>query len=784
MSVAKHNIGEQLAIPLRLVLFGGNMPTVDLSEMRVEQLDQAKSAALIQLGAMLVGVLGIIAQNIDSQPYWVLGVYATAVCTCLATRYLLVDSRGNGWIQSSSGFVAREIILGSVTGSILAAPMIWLAWAGDAQAATNAWLILIAMMAFYGFKSAPIPIMFCSIMPFVGGISAASLAALGNWPGAFSAILFTTISIMSLLAVGREYIRLAILGRKAMERGETVSLLLREFEDTSADWLWQVDSNRRISRPSPRFAHAAGQEPDFLEGVGFLQLLAGNHWEKGTLDPALHELADRLNRRESFSGLSIPYRRNGGLRWWKISASPNFDASGAFMGFRGVGSDVTEQRTSADHIAHLARFDALTGLPNRLFINETLTGALASAAEWRRSCAFLMIDLDRFKAVNDTLGHPIGDRLLAQVASRLSQLCGEDIVAGRLGGDEFAVVMREIAGIEDVERLGNRIIELVSRPYEIDHHMLYVGASLGYAIGPRDGATVEALTRNADLALYRSKDKGGGVVNTYEPSLHDQARERREIEIELRSALKKNEFTVHYQPVVTADGMVDGFEALLRWNNKKLGLVSPALFIPVAEDTRLIGPIGEWVLQTACREAVNWPTSTKVAVNVSAEQLASSDFVGSVVKALSHSGLTPSRLEIEVTESVFLREISGAMATLDQVRALGVKLVLDDFGTGYSSLGYLRMGQFSTIKVDRSFVQGALTGNRESIAIIRAVVALADSLEMTTTGEGVESQEEADAIIALGCKKLQGYHFGRPMPAEEARAIFRKNDHRSKSNAA
>jgi diguanylate cyclase (GGDEF)-like protein len=447
-----------------------------------------------------------------------------------------------------------------------------------------------------------------------------------------------------------------------------------------------------------------------------------------------------------------------------------------FIGFRGVGSDVTEQRASADRIAHLARFDALTGLPNRLYLNETLAGALEQAAAWRRRCAFIMIDLDRFKAVNDTLGHPIGDRLLAQVAARMKQFGTESVIAGRLGGDEFGVVLREIDGVETVERLGQRIIDVVSRPYEIDQHTLYVGASLGYAVGPRDGATVEALTRNADLALYRSKDQGGGVINSYEPTLHDQARERREIEIELRSALGRDEFMVHYQPVVHCDGRVDGFEALLRWNSKKLGPVSPVKFIPVAEDTRLIGPIGEWVLQTACHEAARWPSNTKVAVNVSAEQLSSPGFVTSVMKALAHSGISPNRLELEVTESVFLREVSGAMATLDQVRALGVKLVLDDFGTGYSSLGYLRMGQFSTIKVDRSFVQGALKGARESIAIIRAVVALADSLEMSTTAEGVENQDEADAIVALGCKKLQGYHFGRPMSAEDAFSIFDGNN--------
>lgn len=765
-------VRERLHVPLALILRGGSMPDVDLSAARQKQLDLSAKTAWFHLPCVAIAALAIIADNLTSAPAGLLAGYGIAVAAILIVRRWRTKQRRIGWVEGSGPFFRNEIILGSLLAIALTAPMAWFVWTGDARSASNAWIALAAMMAVYGMGTASVPILFCSVMPLVGLLSAIGLALTGNYASAFSAVLLSAAGAMAIINAGRDFIRFALVGRKADERAETVSLLLREFEDTSADWLWQVDPNRRIQRASPRFAHAAGMDAESMEGVTFVQLLAGEGWERGNLDPALHEIANRLNRRESFSGVIVPFARDDGVRYWELSASPYFDATGNFSGFRGVGSDVTQQRASADRIAHLARFDGLTGLPNRLHINETLSGALEQATAWRRRCAFLMIDLDRFKAVNDTLGHPIGDRLLAQVAGRLNQLGNENVSSGRLGGDEFAVVMREIAGTEDVERLGARLVDHLSRPYEVDQHTIYVGASIGYAIGPRDGATVEALTRNADLALYRSKEQGGGTVSSYEPSLHDQARERREIEIELRSALSRNEFTVLYQPVVHSDGSIDGFEALLRWNNRKLGNVSPVRFVSVAEDSRLIGPIGEWVLQTACREAMNWPDTTKVAVNVSAEQLSSPGFVGAVVKALSHSGIRPARLELEVTESVFLREVAGAMTVLDQVRALGVKLVLDDFGTGYSSLGYLRMGQFSTIKVDRSFVQGALAGARESIAIIRAVVALADSLEMSTTAEGVENQAEADSIVALGCKKLQGYHFGRPMPADDVRAIF------------
>ncbi|WP_447765046.1 putative bifunctional diguanylate cyclase/phosphodiesterase [Sphingopyxis panaciterrae] len=561
------------------------------------------------------------------------------------------------------------------------------------------------------------------------------------------------------------------------EKNETVSLLLREFEETSADWLWQTDNARRLIHVSPRLAYALGASTEGLEGVPLLQALSGDAWESGQFPKSLHDMAERMKRRESFSNLIVPVTIDGTPRWWELSASPRLDEAGKFLGFRGVGSDVTEQRASAEQIAKMARFDNLTGLPNRLHLNEELARALKHAIDAKSRCALLMIDLDRFKAVNDTLGHPVGDKLLAQVAARLKGMIDRGMVCGRLGGDEFAVVLQDVASALDAEELAQRIIAAVSRPYVVDNHQLFVGASIGFAIGPQDGATVETLTRNADLALYKSKDKGGNHVAAYVASLHAQAEERRVMEQELRGALDRGEFEMYYQPVVTAaDGTLNGFEGLIRWNNQKLGNVSPGRFIPLAEDSRLISPIGEWVLRTACHEAMRWPSNLKVAVNVSAEQLTDPAFASVVVSALAQSGLTPERLEIEVTESVFLRDGGGAAQLLDQLINLGIRLSLDDFGTGYSSLGYLRKTQFSTIKVDRSFVVGAAKGSIESIAIIRAVVALADSLGMSTTAEGAETEVEVDTLRALGCSNIQGYYYGRPMPSTDVLTLFRRPD--------
>lgn len=602
-----------------------------------------------------------------------------------------------------------------------------------------------------------------------------SFLLVGSWHFAVASATFTFLVVMGTISAARNFLAARIAEVGVAEKDEVVSLLLREFEENEADWLWQLDKNRRIRSASPRFAFALGSEPVKVEGQSFVRLMAGEGWENGDLPRSLHELAEKLKQRESFSGLLVRVQLEDGLRWWELSGTPLRDEKGSFVGFRGVGSDVTERRESDEKIAYLARYDTLTGLPNRLMLTEALGEALRYSEQWRSKCAFLMIDLDRFKAVNDSLGHQVGDRLLAKVSQRLQNVMGEHDQCGRLGGDEFAVVIRDAASIQKIEQLSEMIIDALSQPYTVDNHTLFIGASIGSAMGPRDGTNVETLLRNADLALYRAKDEGGNSHFSYMPSLHADAEERRQLEVSLRNAIGNKEFKLNFQPVVNSKTEeVVSFEALLRWNSAEHGAVSPVKFIPLAEDTRLIVPIGNWVLQEACREAVRWPDHIKIAVNVSGEQLLEPGFSRSVVQALADTGLPARRLEIEVTESVFLRDGRTARQTLEEIMALGCTIALDDFGTGYSSLGYLRTLRFSTIKVDRSFVQGASQNSQESIAIINAVVAMATSLDMSTTAEGVEDAEQAAMIRELGCSKIQGYYFGRPMEAVEARSLVVK----------
>jgi len=560
------------------------------------------------------------------------------------------------------------------------------------------------------------------------------------------------------------------------EKREVVSLLLKEHDVEAADALWQTDAARRLTNVSPAFARMLGMSCEAIEGRSILEVLAGSSWEDGHFDPALHLLAEKLKARQPFSDLEMPVLVDGQQRWWEISASPRIDDKGVFQGFRGVGSDITVEKESSERIAQMARYDLLTALPNRLHITEELTGAIEAMMRWRTRCGFLMIDLDRFKVINDTLGHLVGDQLLAVVGERLRQVCSANEVCGRLGGDEFAVVIRDVPDPQYVDRLAQAIIETLSQPYEIDVHHLVIGASIGSSVAPQDGSTAEALIRCADLALYRSKDSGRGNHQRFVPSMHAEAEERRQLELALREALANDELHLAYQPVVDLrTGEVVSFEALVRWTHPQLGAIPPAKFIPIAEEARIIASIGNWVLRMACREASNWPTHVRVSVNVSAEQLYEAEFLETVVSALAHGRLAASRLEFEVTESIFLRDDVNVTLLLEKLMKLGVGFALDDFGTGYSSLGYLSRNRFNTVKIDRRFVAGAGRGDRESLAIIRAVVAMADSLDMNVVAEGVETEAEFELIRSLGCHRIQGFYFGRPMQARDALALFGKS---------
>ncbi|WP_380782039.1 putative bifunctional diguanylate cyclase/phosphodiesterase [Sphingomonas sp. R86520] len=541
--------------------------------------------------------------------------------------------------------------------------------------------------------------------------------------------------------------------------------MIAEFEGHGTGWFWEADRQGRITYLSSKVADELDLAGEAV-GQSLVDLFRMDSDAPGTE----RTLAFHIASRTSFADYSVCAAAAPTCgRWWSISGRPVIDELGRFQGFIGSGRDLTEQRKSEAEITRLALFDGLTGLANRqrmrLSLDKTLT---QNAGSYRATSLFLM-DLDRFKAVNDTLGHQAGDQLLKQVAQRLQRGVADAGLVGRLGGDEFQVVLPEIDNRETLAALAREVIGSLSEPYFIGGTSVTIGCSIGIAIAPDDGADPETLVRNADLALYAAKADGRGIHRFYSDDMLTGARTRKLLEDDLRAAVAVGAFHLCYQPVVsTKTTRIVGYEALIRWDHPVRGLVSPADFIPVAEECGLIEAIGEWVLRTACMEAARWPGTVRVAVNVSPIQFANPALPALVASALGQSGIAAGRLELEITEGVFLDETRSSEQMFKALKAVGVRLALDDFGTGYSSLGYLRNAPFDKIKIDQSFVKGAAELGNRNAAIIKAIVTLADTLGMETTAEGVEIQDEIDLVRDLGCSHIQGYVYGRPVRADEA----------------
>ncbi len=546
--------------------------------------------------------------------------------------------------------------------------------------------------------------------------------------------------------------------------------LLDEVEQNSPGWFWETDKQGLITYISPKLAAWVGTGPGGLNNRPFTSIAT----ESGSEDEGAHvgerTLSFYLSTRTAFSELAVPAAVDGHERWWSISGRPVLDKFGHFRGFIGTGSDLTEQRRSEAEVSKLARFDPLTGLANRSETSNVLRRAMIGQPGKLRPTGLMLIDLDRFKAVNDSMGHPAGDELLKQVATRLSGIIHDNGQVGRLGGDEFKIVLPGFDDEVRLAKLADAVIASLSQPYVIHGTTVSIGASLGIAIAPGDGATVDDLVRNADLALYAAKAAGRGVHRFYERTMHSAAEERRLLERDLRMALERGELRLVFQQIVALETeTIVGFEALIRWNHPERGPISPADFIPIAEESGLIEVIGEWTLRQACAEAANWAVPARVAVNVSAIQFANPNFPALVTNVLAQSGLERDRLELELTESVFIADNDETDAQFTRLKKIGVRLALDDFGTGYSSLGYLKRAPFDKIKIDQSFVRGASLGHDRNAAIIKAIVTLAETMELETTAEGVETQDEVDFIRNLGCSHIQGFVFGKPIEADVLR---------------
>jgi diguanylate cyclase (GGDEF)-like protein/PAS domain S-box-containing protein len=626
-----------------------------------------------------------------------------------------------------------------------------------------------------------------------GGIVCVSMMALAIYPqaliaftlplvvGAFCAMLglhsagqlwlqgmllagFTVVMVVVALRQARWSTERHLAQIQEPEKRGSLGLLLHEFELNSSDWIWGCDEAGRINRISGGFTAATGVSEDALLGADFVHFLV---CITPPDDLLMGQLALDIDERRGFHEVELLVIAGGQECWWSLTGKPAFDESGVYLGYVGAGSDVSERKIAERRMTRLAHHDTMTGLLNRTKFTELLNQAVARLERYGAPFSVLYLDLDQFKSVNDTRGHMVGDKLLVQVAQRVQRAVRDTDVVARLGGDEFAIILPNDAMAENVAKVAARLLDDVKRPYDIEGELVSVGVSIGIALAPMNGTQPDEILRHADLALYRAKADGRSVFRFFESQMDSEARERRLLEVELRDALKSDEMVLHYQPLVSAaDGQPTGFEALVRWNHPIRGLVQPAEFIPMAEQSNLIVDIGDWAILQACQAAASWPDHLTVAVNLSAKHFRRSDIALVVKRALAASGIAPERLEIEITEGLLMESLQEVTEKLAELRAIGVTIAMDDFGTGYSSLSYLLKFQFDRIKIDRSFVEAS---SSDSVArdILKAIASLGRTLKLKITAEGVETQEQAEFLSGIACHQLQGFYFSPPLDPVE-----------------
>ncbi len=536
------------------------------------------------------------------------------------------------------------------------------------------------------------------------------------------------------------------------------------------------DASARIIICNQRYIEMFGLSPEVVKQGCTMQRLIAHRKETGSFDGDVDEFCNAIIQNVSLGKGTRQLTEAPGGRAIEIVNQP---LKGG--GWVATIEDITQRTRTDEKIAHMAHYDALTDLPNRVLFRERLEQALKAIRPGER-LAVMYIDIDEFKSINDALGHPIGDELLKGVADRLRDCLKDTDVAARLGGDEFAVIQTAIKSQSETSHLVECIYAAIREPFECTGHLITTDASIGIALAPGDGLDLDQLLKNADLALYGAKGDGRRTYRFFEAGMDARAKERRSLELELRQAINDGSLEAYYQPVITLDhGKVSCCEALLRWRHPERGMISPAEFIPIAEETGLINQLGHWVLHTACAEAANWPDDIRVAVNVSPVQFKSQTLALNVAAALAASGLAASRLELEITEAVLIRDDEIALEVLHQLRALGVRIALNDFGTGYSSLSYLQRFPFDKIKIDRAFVRD-ITSAVASSSIVEAVVNIAAASHMTTTAEGVETEQQKELLRVLGCTEMQGYLFSPAISAVEIRQSLRT--HRSRAVSA
>ena len=548
------------------------------------------------------------------------------------------------------------------------------------------------------------------------------------------------------------------------ENAEVIRLLLRDFEESASDWLWETNAQMELQEVSQRLIQVARRPAESFQGQFPAAMLGEATMRDAAHGTTVERLQRAIHERSPFRDLVVPVTIEGDQRFWSLTGKPILDKEGRFGGYHGVGSDITSQRRQQEHIAFLARHDSLTRLANRMLFSEVLHQCCDTATI--SGFALLCLDLDNFKHINDTLGHATGDAVLVAVAERMRGCIREFDLAARLGGDEFAIIVIT-ADKNEAWNIASRIIERIMRPFQFDGQLLQIGVSIGLTMAPEDGTTPAQLMKNADLALYRAKSDGRGIVRVFDTKMDEAIHARRAMQAALRQALSRKELTVMFQPIVNlSDNRIAGAEALVRWQHPEFGTIPPAQFIPLAEESGLIEEISDFVLRRACAEATSWPSDITVAVNISPLLIRDQQIVEHVTNVLAATGLRPSQLELEVVESTMLEFGRPTEDALRQLPQQGVRIALDDFGTGYSSLSYLRRFPFGKVKIDSSFIRD-LGHEKADNSIVLAIIGLAERMNLMVTAEGVETMEQARILRSYGCMQAQGFLFHHPLSGME-----------------
>ena len=765
--------GQLRATRLALESFPADHPLA--GSFRAEQLRAVLRLTPLTMLANLVNASLVCAAFWNSVNPWLLAGWLAAVGLVVA-QGVRAWNTGKSRTTASARAIRRATLHASGLALIWAAVPLALFEHASGPEKLLVSAITTGMICAGGFALATVPVAATAYVLILSAAGVWTLVSaqfslalvLGLLLGSYGFIVLASVWSNARLFVAH------LMGQAEAERhNQVIGLLLRDFEEHASDLLWEIDARGRLCHMSAKLLAAFGQPVEHLTAAPAIELLAALQ-SRLPEDQRQHLTLLRmsLERGVPFKDLVVPLPASGKTSWWSLTAKPLLDAQGQCKGWRGVATDITEARHANSKLTYLAHFDALTGLANRHQLRGQLADLLMPERGPSQPCALLCLDLDHFKTINDTLGHAVGDGLLQEVAKRLLAGIRQSDTAGRLGGDEFVVILRRVKSPGEAAMLTRRLLDHLHQPCEIQGASISLRTSIGVAMAPQDGTQIDTLLNNADLALYAAKSEARGDFRFFEPRMAIQTRRRLQIEHGLRHAMANGELHLVFQPQIDLNHWrVIGFEALLRWLHPELGEVPPAEFIPVAEEAGLILEIGHWVLQQACISASDWPEAVYVSVNVSSVQAMSSDLCETIRKILEPLGMPARRLELEITESVFLNESHATIQSLRALKGLGLRIALDDFGTGYSSLAYLRRFPFDTLKIDRSFVR-ELMSRGDARAIVKTIVGLAGTLNMNTVAEGVEEPQQIDVLGGFGCGAIQGHFVAHPMAASEAPAFM------------